>query len=51
MRRLTDAMHTAGRMYRHTDSILLLILTTHAKKQTSGDPSGQTRHYSGITLL
>ena len=28
-----------------------LILTTQAWKQTSGDPSGQTRNYRGITLL
>jgi len=27
------------------------ILTTQAWKQTSGDPSGQTWIYSGITLL
>jgi len=28
-----------------------LILTTQAWKQTSGDPSGQTWNYRGITLL
>jgi len=28
-----------------------LILTTQARKQTSGDPSGQTLHYRGVTFL
>jgi len=28
-----------------------LILTTQAWNQTSGDPSGQTWNYRGITLL
>ena len=27
------------------------MLTTQAWKQTSGDPSGQTQHYRGVTLL
>ena len=27
------------------------ILTTQAWKQTSGDPSGQTWNYRGVTLL
>ena len=30
---------------------VLFILTTQAWKQTSGDPSGQTLHQRGVTLL
>jgi len=40
--------------FAHDKTILtskLFDATTQAWKQTSGDPSGQTQHYRGVTLL